>query len=116
MDVGTGAEEGGGLGIGGEDVADGPAQDDTTVYAVAQPGHFVGHGAYIVSVAVRVQQLSVMHGCVMVERMMQAGRRHLAVLKVQEAPGAGASMRVLNVGQWRGARVVVVIVVLMTVW
>lgn len=78
-------------------------------------GHFVGQGAYTVSVAVRVQQLSVIHGCVMVLSCRHAGRMHVKVLKVQEDHGAGVSTRVLKEGQWRGARVVVVIVVRMMV-
>jgi hypothetical protein len=40
---------------------------------------------------------------------------HVKVLKVQEDHGAGVSTRVLKEGQWRGARVVVVIVVRMMV-
>ena len=78
-------------------------------------GHAVGQGAYTVSVAVLVQQLSVMHGCVMVESWRQAGRMQVAALKVQDDQGAGVSTRVLKDGQWRGASVVVVIVVRITV-
>ena len=97
-------------------VVRGPAHDDATVQEVAQPlGQAVGHGAYTVSVAVRVQQLSVMQGCVMVERSRQSGRMQVATLKVQVDHGAGLSTRVMNDGQWRAAREVVVIVVRITV-
>ena len=75
----------------------------------------VGHGANTVSVAVRVQQLSVIHGCVMVLSSRQAGRRHVAALKAQEDQGAGVSTRVVKEGQWRGASEVVVMMVRMTV-
>ena len=40
---------------------------------------------------------------------------HVAALKAQDDHGAGVSTRVLKEGQWRGASVVVVIVVRITV-
>jgi hypothetical protein len=93
-----------------------PAQLLTTVQLVAHPvGHAVGQGAYTVSVAVRVQHSSVIHGCVIVDSCRHRRRMHVFTLKAQEDQGAGLSTRVLNEGQWRGARVVVVIVVLMMV-
>jgi hypothetical protein len=82
-----------------EDVEGGPAQELTTVQLVAHPvGHLVGQGAYTVSVAVRVQQLSVIHGCVMVDTSRHNGRMQAAA-KVHEDHGAGVSTRVLNDGQ-----------------
>ncbi len=62
----------------------------------------------------RVQQESVIHGCVMVEICRQAGRRQVAALKAQDDQGAGVSTRVMKDGQWRGASVVVVMVVRIT--
>jgi hypothetical protein len=82
------------------EIVGGPAQEETTVQDVAHPvGHAVGQDAYTVSIAVRVQQLSVAHGCVMVESCRQAGRRHVAVLKLHEDHGAGMSTCVLKEGQ-----------------
>lgn len=97
-------------------VVGGPARLLTTVQLVAHPsGHFVGHGANTVSVAVRVQQLSVIHGCVIVLSCRHAGRRQVAALKAQDDQGAGVSTRVVKEGQCRGAREVVVVMVRMTV-
>ena len=56
-----------------------------------------------------------MHGCVIVDSSRHAGRMHVAALKAQDDHGAGVSTRVLKEGQWRGASVVVVIVVRITV-
>lgn len=104
-----------GVGI-GTGVGVGPAHLSNTVQLVAHPsGHLVGHGANTVSVAVLVQHASVMHGCVMVDTVRHAGRRHVAASKAQLDHGAGVSMRVLKDGQCRGARVVVVMVVRMMV-
>lgn len=107
------------LGNGGSEMVverGGPAQELNTVQLVAHPeGHLVGQGAYTVSVAVLVQHSSVIHGCVIVDSRRHAGRMQVAVSKVHDDHGAGVSTRVLKDGQWRGARVMVVTSVQMTV-
>ena len=89
----------------------------TTVQLVAHPvGHFVPQLAKTVSVAVRVQQASVIHGCVIVSICRQARRVQVRDVKEQEDQGAGVSTRVMKVGQERGARVVVVRVRVLVWW
>ena len=80
----------------------------TIVQLVAHPvGQAVAQVAYTVSVAVRVQHGSEMHGWVIVSILRHSSLVQWFVLKLQDDHGAGVSTLVIKDGQLRCARVVV---------